>query len=60
MTAIVGGCLLVYAGHPAAGATIATTSVGTLAGVFVLGTRMQQKERERKALIMMGQPKQKR
>jgi uncharacterized membrane protein len=51
---ISGGILLVLNGHDVAGATIATASVATLAGVFVYGTKQRQQERVEKAKIMAG------
>ena len=49
MTIIVGGCILVGLGHDAAGAGIATGGVAALAGVFVYGTTIRQRELRRKS-----------
>lgn len=46
---IVGGCTVAALGHDAAGGTIATAAVVALAGVFVYGTSLRKKERQRKA-----------
>jgi uncharacterized membrane protein len=54
MASIVGGCLLVWAGHDVAGATIATGSVVALVGVFVYGTATRQKERLERTKILTG------
>jgi uncharacterized membrane protein len=54
MTCVIGGVALVFAGHDAAGTTIATASVVGLATVFVYGTATRKKEREEKAKIMAG------
>ena len=53
---VIGGVAVAIAGHPAAGATIATGAVGTLAGVFVFGTTARRSERAEKAKMMTGQP----
>lgn len=54
MTCIVGGCILVYFGHDAAGGTIATGSVAALAGVFAYGSSIRKEERLQKAQILTG------
>jgi len=55
MTCIIGGCLLVYEGHDAAGTTIATGSVAALVGVFLYGTATRKKERLQRAQMLVGQ-----
>lgn len=48
------GVWIASMGHPAAGATVATTSVFSLVAVFVTGTRSQRSERLEKAKTMSG------
>jgi len=55
MTAIVGGCIVAAVGHPASGATIATTAVVGLAGVFVYGTASRRREREKRTETLAEQ-----
>jgi hypothetical protein len=43
------GTAAVLCGHDVAGATIATTGVASLVGVFVYGTVTRRQEREKKA-----------
>lgn len=42
---------------PTAGAAIITTTIASLAGVFVLGQSTRRSERARKAEVMTGKPK---
>lgn len=46
---LVGG-FCIYTGHDAAGATLAGTTLGSLVGTFVYGTRQRRIEREQKYL----------
>ncbi|MFO0966853.1 MAG: DUF2335 domain-containing protein [Gemmataceae bacterium] len=50
---VIGGVICVLHGHTAAGATIATASVATLAAVFVYGSNLRAKERQAKAAEQM-------
>jgi uncharacterized membrane protein len=52
--AMASGSILVYLGHDASGAVIATTGLAGLATVFIVGTNLQKSERIEKAKIMAG------
>ena len=56
LCAIVGGCLVAVYGNAAAGTTIATAAVASLAGVFVYGTAQRRKELSRKAEAVPAEP----
>lgn len=49
LTSIILGAVAVFTGQDTAGATIATATVVSLAGVFVYGTTSRRKEREQQA-----------
>lgn len=49
MSCVIGGVWLIQLGHDAAGVSIATVPVVSLAGVFVYGTASRRAEREQKA-----------
>ncbi|MGD0655383.1 MAG: DUF2335 domain-containing protein [Thermoguttaceae bacterium] len=55
LACIIGGCLLVYAGHDWAGATIATASVVGLVGVFIYGTSIRRMDRAEKRKELLNQ-----
>jgi uncharacterized membrane protein len=53
LTSILLGAVAVFTGHDTAGATIATATVVSLAGVFVYGTTSRRKEREQQGKAVM-------
>jgi uncharacterized membrane protein len=55
LACIIGGCLLVYADHDWAGATIATASVVGLVGVFIYGTSIRRTDRAEKRKELLSQ-----
>lgn len=58
LTSIILGAVAVFTGHDAAGATIATATVVSLAGVFVYGSTSRRKEREQQAKTLQeSQPR---
>ncbi len=55
LVAILAGSGLVYAGENVSGLGIIFTGLGTLAGVFIYGTKNRARSIERRAKILSGQ-----